>query len=237
MQKNEETEKNYTNTPWLVRTCDLILGFALIPVFMLLRPVEVVGCFLKPYKTLVVMSGLNRYGQFAPAMKATLKLWLDQKDDATVGLEQLISEIELSARLPLDRITKSGLSWVYTALIQAHIQSGQIEDAAYTMAHGCQFLGVDRLPSIVDLDYRSAQIVKAAISAARMLKDGADSATLVVKPNQVDNVRKGATARPGKTFKKSKLTIKPEVKGQVIQFPRSMSPKSIPTKSPDDLET
>lgn len=124
---------------------------------------------LTPMKLLspfVVLSINWRIGRFSLAIM--------QAEDIITDLEQALEKSPSSRRL------RKVLEDIYTLLTRAYLHSGHIDDAMLVVLRAKKSLGIERLPGLAELNSKTAHLIRAGLSAGKLL-DGGGLATLFVK--------------------------------------------------------
>ena len=117
------------------------------------------------------------------------------------------------------RTCKRVLIDFYTLLTRAHLHMGHIDDAMGVVIRAKRTLGKDYLSDLVGVDAKTAQLVRAGLSAGRML-EGDGLATLFVKSDPKPQPSIGSGSRQGASaeIKDEKSSSKTQ-KSNVLQFP------------------
>ena len=113
------------------------------------------------------------------------------------------------------------LTDLYTVLTRAYLHVGDIDRAMQVILHAQKTIGINRLPGLMDLDAKTAHLVRAGIAAGRML-DGGGMATMFIKTDKTVGAPTASSQAthpqkpdPENTKKKNKK----EKFGQLIPFP------------------
>ncbi len=209
-----------------VRILDAIespfVGIALV----ICRPSFLVRFVSEGWRLGFRISVLNRVGLLSSYMRAQLDRTLGHEDRCLAAVEGIIAAIEESVELPLPRSVKLVLHDLYVELVRLYLYGGQLEDASSAMIRGCKFLGTERLHGLSGFDFKSAQIVKAAVAAGKMLTDGS-TATFMVKAGSRDEDSATKTTRKLRSVPKtSSEKAAPSIPGQakIIPFPETPRP-------------
>lgn len=113
---------------------------------------------------------------------------------------------------------------VYANLALCYLKMGAVEGACQVVVRAHNKLGINALPTLLDLDHQASQIVLASLAACRILENGG-SATVVVKEsprtwqNQDDSADDSSSPKSaGQNMRKSS-----PVESNVIPFPSPFS--------------
>jgi len=164
---------------------------------------------------------LSRVGLFSSYVRAVADQLVGHPDRALAALEGIIATVEEQASQPLRRSVRIALHELYVQMIQLYFIHGYVDDAAAATIRACKFLNVERLPGLASFDVRTAQVVKAAMAAGRLLPEGS-SATLLVRSGKEED----ATRRKQRSTPNAKISLngekgdKQESGGKVIPFPK-----------------
>jgi len=167
---------------------------------------------------------------FAPLLRARLDYSMGNLQQSANILSHICGELEgcLKRSKAPDANARLILCDTYSELMQIFLLSGQIEDAALIVIRAHQQIGIERLPSNPSFDVKTAHVVKAGITASKLLEDGG-LATLLVKTGEEPSVSPGSLRRrdslwltnPNSKEKKNSdpdATIGPR-EGKIIPFP------------------
>lgn len=170
------------------------------------------------------------YGQLATVVRAQLDGLLRRYDGVGLRLESTLALLEeamldKSGELSSDQVMV--MSELYGRLTQNYLICGQIEDAALVVIRASRSLGVERLYGLIDFDVRTAQIVRAGISAGRLLEETGNSRPGKTHNNQSSFLpqqrlkrRLQRRAHIGGAHKQSRSrSIDSQAMAQVIPFP------------------
>lgn len=115
---------------------------------------------------------------------------------------------------------------VYANLALCYLKMGAVEGACQVVVRAHNKLGINALPTLLDLDHQASQIVLASLAACRILENGG-SATVVVKESprkwqpqdDSDDDSSGSRPKPaGQNLRKSS-----PIESNVIPFPSPFS--------------
>lgn len=145
---------------------------------------------------------------------------LGRWDIAIAGLEGVVSALEESlTHEPAKRRHKvTVLADIYGMITKIHLRRGFIEDAALVVIRAYRQHGFERFEGIKDFDFKTAQIVKAAVAASELIGEGG-VAQVIVESNFPE--KKGQLAAlPLRTHGKDHAQDEPRgALAEVIPFP------------------
>lgn len=138
-------------------------------------------------KALLYFRVLFPHGLLTMSFRAGLEWHLGNFDRAISSLEALISFLE---EAPKHRMGSKSYRLVianyYSMVARAYLQRGHVDDAMLVIIRASNSLGIQRLRGLSELDAKTAHIVRAGISAGRLLDHG-NLATMMVRSTQDKN--------------------------------------------------
>jgi hypothetical protein len=163
-------------------------------------------------------------GLLARSVRAAIDWRIGNFDSAIAQLEGLVGANEEYFKMKTTSSTRRRtLADFYTLLARAYLHAGHIDDAMLVVIRAKKCLGVDRLPSLAELDAKTAHLVRAGLAAGRLL-DGGGLATMFVKSSPPkEPAEKAPIKRAGATAKlpPPPSPEKEEQRGaKIIPFPR-----------------
>jgi|GEM_PF-4657656 len=206
---------------WFTVAVDVLSCMVVGALAVVLSPLHILRGFDKFFLFGRVLAPL---GLLTTGIRTVIDSRLGYHDRAVAQLEGMIAHLEKvrkrsKARAPQCKLV---LIELYTAMVRAYMQTGHMDDAMLVIIRAYNSLGVKRLRGLGELDVRTAHIVRAGISAGRLLDDGGMAAMLVRsaeqpakrrrQPKKEDQSgaqgRKGASANSagGNTRKRKKKT-------------------------------
>jgi hypothetical protein len=198
------------------------VGIALV----MCRPSFLVRFIAEGWRLGFRISVLNRVGLLSSYMRAQIDRTLGHEDRCLAAVEGIVAAIEESVELPLPRSTKLVLHDLYVEVVRLYLYGGQLEDASSAMIRGCKFLGTERLHGLSGFDFKSAQIVKAAVAAGKMLTEGS-TATFMVKAGSREETPDTKSKRKLRSVPKIALDKPSPVisdEAKIIPFPEMPRP-------------
>lgn len=175
-----------TVNQYLQTSVDLVLeileSIGLVVCVVLASPLGFFRRLDRYFRYLSYMRHLALRGLFAPFLRSRLDYRMGNLQQAANILSHIAGSIEEHCQLqnsPNPAIRRM-LGDIYSDLMQVYLLSGQLEDAALIVIRANQQLGLDRLPGNPSFDVKTAHVVKAGITAGKLLEDGG-LATLMVK--------------------------------------------------------
>ena len=158
-------------------------------------------------KALLYFRVLFPHGLLTMSFRAGIEWQLGNLDRSISSLESLIGFLE---EAPKHRMGSKSYRLVianyYSMMARAYLQRGHVDDAMLVIIRANNSLGIQRLRRLSELDAKTAHIVRAGISAGRLLDHG-NLATMMVRSSQDKN----KVPRSRKSFrnrKNNKKTIK-----------------------------
>lgn len=208
----------------MVTVADGLNACFLLLYAILLGPLGILKGPLLLERALVYVWVLAPYGYLSRFVRAAIDWRLANFEAAIAEVEAIIFGLELHTQDLRNSRQRRVLEDLYTLATRAYLHVGRIDDAMLQVIRAKKSIGVERLPGLADLNAKTAHLIRAGLSAGRLL-DGGGLATLFVKtpgsgapPSEKAPqlpARQGATAHPAKPSD----DLAPEHSGKVIQFP------------------
>jgi hypothetical protein len=205
---------------FIFRALDLVEGMMVAIAIVFIQPIMIARLFGRGSQIVQRVVELSRVGLFSSYMRAVADQLVGHPDRALAALEGIIATVEEQASQPLSRSIRIALHELYVQMIQLYFIHGYVDDAAAATIRACKFLNVERLPGLASFDVRTAQVVKAAMAAGRLLPEGS-SATLLVRSgkDEASTTRKPRLHPVSKGLQNGEGSEKKETGGKVIPFP------------------
>ena len=148
---------------------------------------------------------------------------------------------EYKRNKPKSRTCHRVLIDFYTLLTRAYLHMGNIDEAMGVVIRAKRFLGRDYLADLVGVDAKTAQLVRAGLSAGRLL-DGEGLATLFVKSPPVKNSKANSSknsqadkvegaSKTAPTLDTDKDNTPKSRQGNVLPFPKMTQGENSPEES------
>ena len=99
--------------------------------------------------------------------------------------------------------------------VRQYFNHGKIEDACLLVIRVAKFLDLEFIPGYENFDVSLAHVVKAGVSAAKLLSEGG-LATMMLNPNELPSVEGGADSSDGLL---KNLNVRKEGDCKIIDFP------------------
>jgi hypothetical protein len=206
----------------LIAFADGLNASCLLFYALLLGPLGILKGPLLIERLLVYVLAMAPHGLLSRFVRAAIDWRVGNFDAAISEVEAIIICLESSQQTSTGRSRRRVLVDLYTLVTRAYLHVGRNDDGMLMVIRAKKSLGVERLPGLAELNSKTAHLIRAGLSAGRLL-DGGGLATLFVKtppaespaPSKSSPVRQGATARP-KTLLTDKKT---DVGAKVIYFP------------------
>ena len=116
-------------------------------------------------------------------------------DAAIAQAEAIITQVEgYYLQKPDSEVRRKVLADLYTVLTRAYMHAGHIDEAMQVILRAQKSLGSQRLVGLVDLDAKTAHLVRAGLAAGRLL-DGSGMATMFIKTHHADNTPKNTSEK------------------------------------------
>lgn len=191
--------------------------------FLIIGPLGFLRGPLVLEKTLWYLRVFIPTGMMSKAVRIGIDWRLGHFDVAIAQAEEAIAQIEVFyQQAPACLVRRRVLADLYTILSRSYMHAGHMDEAMAVILRAKKFLGVDRLPGLVDLDAKTAHLVRAGLAAGRLL-EGGGLATMFVKTEikappstQTSQGSAGGSAKAAADAQAAK-----DKRGaKVIQFPR-----------------
>jgi hypothetical protein len=190
---------------------------------LLLGPLGILKGPLLIERVFVYVLAMGPQGLLSRFVRAAIDWRLGNFDAAISEVEVIIMCLETCEQPAAGRSRQRVLVDLYTLVTRAYLHVGRIDDAMLTVIRAKKSIGVERLPGLAELNSKTAHLIRAGLSAGRLL-DGGGLATLFVKtppavsaaPSSAPSpVRKGASAGTKALI----VDGKTELGAKVLQFP------------------
>ena len=159
---------------------DLLESALRLPFYIICSPARFFAELFDHPSLISQIAGYTRYGFGATVLRSRIAHVNTNYASQAVLLESMISHLEDELELPLRRRDRVLLFCLYRDLIHAYFLDGHTEDASDVVIRACRFLGREVLPGFGDLTFNNAQLIKASLSAGRMIDPDSDT-TFVVR--------------------------------------------------------
>lgn len=154
--------------------------------FLILGPLGFLRGPLLLEKFFAYLRVLLSAGLLSRSIRVAIEWRLGHFDVAISQAEELIVQIEAYCRMESESVVRRRvLADLYTILTRAYLHAGHIDEAMQVVLRARKFLGIERLTGLVDLDAKTAHLVRAGLAAGRLL-DGSGMATMFVKTHETD---------------------------------------------------
>lgn len=213
-----------------LKTCKRFLHLTIISLFDFLSTIFLFLFSVLLYPT-THLRGIEKslsYSRFLlprglalPSTRAYLDLQLGCYTRAVTSFEALIDKLE-NEKLKSKKnqvISKNILGDFYSCLAQAYLKGGRIDHASMVVIRAYNKLGVRNLYGMGDLDVKTSHIIRAGLSAGRLIDEGG-VATLVVKSSSDKSASKRKGSGKNLANKKKTKELEPiKIENKVIAFP------------------
>ncbi len=206
----------------------------------------IVGAFAVLLSPLHILRGFDKFflfgrvlaplGLLTTGIRTVIDSRLGYHDRVVAQLEGMIAHLEKVRKRSKSRAPQCKLVLIelYTAMVRAYMQTGHMDDAMLVIIRAYNSLGVKRLRGLGELDIRTAHIVRAGISAGRLLDDGGMAAMLVRSSNQAEKPKRSPRKTPRKGASSGGDAIKTKKKkkksGTVISLGQYVAEKNESTR-------
>jgi hypothetical protein len=191
------TRLSFSVSAWFTVAVDLVSCVLVGTIAIALSPLHILRGFDKFFLFGRVLAPL---GLLTTGIRTVIDSRLGYHDRVVAQLEGMIAHLEKVRRRSKHRapMCKLVLIELYTAMVRAYMQTGHMDDAMLVIIRAYNSLGVKRLRGLGELDIRTAHIVRAGISAGRLLDDGGMAAMLVRSSSQQPKKKKQGRQGAGK---------------------------------------
>lgn len=168
----------------LIALADLV-GAALLAVYLIvIGPLGVLRGPLLLGRGFVYVFVLAPCGLLARALRAAIDWRLGNFDSAIVQVEGIVAILEnVVQKSPSRRSPRTVLGDLYTLLARAYMHAGHIDDAMSVVIRAKKSINIERLPGMMEMDAKTAHLVRAGLAAGKLLDNGG-MATLFVKTDR-----------------------------------------------------
>ena len=183
--------------------------------FLIVGPLGFLRGPLVLERTLWYIRVLVPNGLTSRTVRVAIDWRLGHFDVAIAQAEDVITQVEIYyKKSPNSQVRRRVLGDLYTILARAYMHAGHIDEAMQVVLRAKKNLEIDRLVGLIDLDAKTAHLVRAGLAAGRLL-DGGGLATMFVKS---DN--KGKDSGGSSTDNSQQNSEPREKKGaKIIPFP------------------
>lgn len=194
---------------------DLLDSFGALICFILFIPIRIEKSVRSTVKSSPHIIFLIRNGLLSQILLSRLSTYsLRRYSNSALLLDQVVRKIELlishDKSTPLN--SRLLLCSLYCELQNLYFLSGQTDEAVNMVIRAHMNLGIDRLPTNLSLDLKTAHVIKAGLAASKLLGDQG-LASLMNRNDKQEKVEW------------SKIDKKAEVKTNVIRFqPKNKRP-------------
>ena len=164
------------------RICDFIWAIFLgLYAFLIVGPLGFLRGPLVLERALWYLRVFIPMGLMTKAIRVAIDWRLGQFDAAIAQAEDMVSIVENDfLENSQSQVRRKVLADLYTILARAYMHTGHIDEAMHVILRAKKSLGTDRLVGLVELDAKTAHLVRAGLAAGRLL-DGGGLATMFIK--------------------------------------------------------
>ena len=163
--------------------------------FLILGPLGFLRGPLMLEKAFWYIRVLVPMGLMSRSIRVAIDWRLGHFDIAISQAESLISQVEEFYQIkPESQVRRRVLGDLYTILTRAYMHAGHIDEAMQVVLRAKKCLGIERLVGLVDLDAKTAHLVRAGLAAGRLL-DGSGMATMFIKTHTGEHSGDASGAR------------------------------------------
>jgi hypothetical protein len=168
---------------------------------IIIGPLVILKGPLKLDRFLLYVNVLAPKGLLSEAIRSAIEWRLGHFGEAIMKLENIVSRLEARA-MARGKVSREHILLVdfYTLLTRCYLHMGRIDEAMVVVIRAKKLFRRDYLKELVGVDAKTAQLVRAGISAGKLL-DGEGLATLFVKAERNSQPAASSAERKGATVK------------------------------------
>lgn len=210
-----------------LRVLDCIKALVLALYSLVLGPLMLLKVPMTVGRYLAYAKILLRVGLLSKSMQIAIDWRLGQFAQAAVQLEEVMQRLEKYVARQPGKVNSlcHVMARLYTMLIRSYLHAGMIDQAMCVVLRAKNTLKGEYLHELIGLDARSAQIIRAGLSAGRFLENGGMT-TMVIRADQEPQLSKerfpGYQDTPSSSSDANKKTVECDENsdtGKLIPFP------------------